>query len=159
MKFKEFITDLEKSTNYETMKHIDMVRMFMSKLIKDLVDRMNEHDNSKLNDLEVKIFTEYTPKLKDCKYGSEEYKEYLKQMKPALDHHYKVNSHHPEHYENGIDDMTLMDLFEMLCDWKAATLRTNDGNIQKSIDINKKRFGINDQLVKILQNTIKEIEK
>ena len=158
MKFKEYCTDIEKQTNYDTMKHIDTVRMFIHRLVSELLERMNSHDNSKLNDPEVGVFTEYTPKLKNCTYGSDEYKRFLKAMKPALDHHYKANRHHPEHFRNGIDDMTFIDLIEMLCDWKAATMRHDNGDIQKSIEINKDRFGISDQLVKILQNTIKEIE-
>jgi len=39
-----------------------------------------------------------TPKLAGSTYGSEEYKAFLGQMKPALDHHYAVNDHHPEHF-------------------------------------------------------------
>ena len=76
-------------------------------------------------------------------------------MKVALDNHYETNRHHPEHYKHGVDGMDLIDLVEMLCDWKAATERHADGNIDKSILINKDRFGISDQLVKILQNTVK----
>jgi hypothetical protein len=49
--------------------------------------------------------------------------------------------------------MNLVDLVEMLCDWKASSTRHNDGNIRKSIEINAERFGINQQLVKILENT------
>ena len=60
-------------------------------------------DNSKLESPEKELFDEYTPKLKDCTYGSDEYKEFLKGLKVALDHHYANNSHHPEHYENGVN--------------------------------------------------------
>jgi hypothetical protein len=49
--------------------------------------------------------------------------------------------------------MNLIDLVEMLCDWKAASERHNDGNIRKSIEINASRFTISPQLVKILENT------
>jgi len=63
------------------------------------------------------------------------------------------NSHHPEHYENGIDDFTLADLVEMFFDWKAASERHNDGDVLKSIEINKQRFGLSEQLCKIFENT------
>jgi hypothetical protein len=49
--------------------------------------------------------------------------------------------------------MNLIDLVEMLCDWKAASERHNDGNIKKSIEINTARFGLSWQLAKILENT------
>ena len=80
-------------------------------------------------------------------------------MKPILDHHYKNNRHHPEYHKNGIDDMNLIDLVEMFCDWLAATKRHADGDIMKSIKHNKDRFKMNEQLVKIFENTAKEFTK
>ena len=60
----------------------------------------------------------------------------------------------PLHTVSGMD---LLDIVEMLCDWKAATLRHADGNILKSIEINRKRFGIDDQLANILINTVRDM--
>jgi hypothetical protein len=107
---------------------------------------------------EKELFDEFTPKLAGSTYGSDEYKEMLKGLKPALDHHYLYNSHHPEHYDNGIDGMNLLDLVEMFYDWKAASERHKNGDILKSIEINKIRFNMSDQLVSILNNTAKEME-
>ena len=42
--------------------------------------------------------------------------------------------------------LNLLDLIELFCDWKASTLRHNDGNIKKSIEINQNRFGYDDIL-------------
>lgn len=89
--------------------------------------------------------------------GSEEYKEYLKELKVALDHHYQNNSHHPEHYENGVNGFDLFDLIEMFFDWKAAGERHADGNIYKSIEINKDRFKLSEQTVDIFINTAKRL--
>lgn len=146
------------ATNNETRKHIAMVGCFIGIVINMLQKRASGHDKTKLEDPELPLFTEYTEKLANCTYGSEEYQAFLKGLKPALDHHYANNRHHPEHYPNGIDDMTLIDVIEMICDWKAATLRHNDGNILKSIDINTKRFNIDPQLAKILKNTVELFE-
>lgn len=49
--------------------------------------------------------------------------------------------------------MTLVDLLEMFGDWKASSMRHNDGNILKSVEINAGRFKMSPQLVKILENT------
>jgi hypothetical protein len=54
--------------------------------------------------------------------------------------------------------MTLLDLIEMLCDWKAASERHNDGDIMRSIIVNKERFAISDQLTGILERTCRELE-
>lgn len=170
----------------ETIEHISKVQENLRKVTDNLHNRSTYHDDSKLKEPEKSIFDEYTPKLKTTTYGSSEYKKYLQEMKVALDHHYKKNSHHPEHYVsfecNGcfalyeidqpycgvcgysqfterpdISRMSLLDLVEMICDWKAATERHADGDIIKSLDINKKRFLISNQLNKILLNTIKEL--
>jgi len=138
----------------ETYKHIRNVEIYLHKIIEGLLGRCENHDTSKLNTPEEEIFEEYTPKLAGTTYGSEEYKTYLKEMRVALDHHYAVNLHHPEHWKNGIKDMNLIDIVEMLCDWKAATMRHNDGDIYKSIEQNQKRFGYSDELKQIFINTV-----
>lgn len=56
--------------------------------------------------------------------------------------------------EFGISGMNLIDLIEMLCDWKAATIRHNDGDIRKSIAINQKRFGYSDEMKRFMLNTV-----
>lgn len=141
----------------ETKEHIRQVRSNMYDISTTLVAKASSHDKSKLEQPELDIFVEYTPKLKNTTYGSDEYKEHLKGMKVGLDHHYKVNSHHPEHYENGVNDMCLLDIIEMLCDWKAAVERHDDGNLIESLKINKDRFNIDDQLYSILLNTVERI--
>ena len=143
-------------TMVQTYEHKQNVSKFISFILHDLIIRSIYHDDSKLESPEVDIFTEYTPKLANTTYGSDEYHQFLKEMKPALDNHYADNSHHPEHYDNGIEDMDLVDLIEMVCDWKAATLRHNDGDIYKSLEINQKRFGYSDELKQIFKNTVDE---
>lgn len=137
----------------ETIKHIEMVRKYLRVITDALVTRGIKHDATKLEAPEVEVFAEYTPRLAVSTYGSDEYNNSLKEMSVALKHHYAANRHHPEHFSKGIDDMTLVDIVEMLCDWKAASLRQNDGNLLKSIEINAQRFGYDDQLKRIFINT------
>lgn len=151
------LTAEEKATNYETFRHIERVRNILNVVIGEILRRAELHDQSKLVPPEVQLFTEYTPKLATCTYGSAEYEAFRKAMGPALAHHYANNRHHPEHFKNGVDDMNLIDIIEMLCDWKAASERHNDGNIRKSIEKNADRFGLSPQLVKILENTVELI--
>lgn len=141
----------------ETIKHIHQVRKYLYRFIEDLDERAREHDQSKLEEPEASIFGKYTPDLAKAEYGSEEYENCLKNVQPALDHHYANNRHHPQHWPNGINDMTLVDLVEMLCDWKAATQRNKNGNIRKSVEHNAERFGMSDQLKQIFENTVREI--
>lgn len=144
-------------SKFKTLRHIETVRNFLNVFIRDLLERGELHDQSKLQEPEVNIFDEYTAKLRTCEYGSEEYKQFLTEMKPALDHHYAKNRHHPEHF-NSISEMNLVDLIEMFSDWYAASLRHNSGNIRKSIEFNKKRFNMSDDLYQILLNTVDHVD-
>lgn len=137
----------------DTLKHIKRVNELLGDSAMELIRRGQVHDDSKLVDPEKAIFDEFTPKLKNSTYGSDEYKQFLKDMGVGLQHHYENNSHHPEHYENGIDGMDLFDLLEMLLDWKAATERHADGDLLKSIEINRERFGYSDLTANLLRNT------
>lgn len=141
----------------DTLKHIGRVRELLDHCRSNLHKRMVYHDQSKLASPEKEIFDEMTPKLAGSTYGSDEYKEFLKQMKPALDSHYTYNSHHPEHYKDGINGMSLFDVLEMLMDWKAAGERHNNGSIERSLEVNEKRFKISPDLHRILRNTAVEM--
>jgi len=151
------MTQEEQAVNYQTQKHILNVVALMNHMVGELLNRAGNHDQSKLENPELDYFVKHTHKLAASTYGSEEYNACLKELKPALDHHYAKNSHHPEHHKNGVNDMTLLDLVEMIADWKSASLRHNDGNIRKSIEINGARFEMSQQLIRIFENTVKEL--
>lgn len=135
-------------------KHVNLVSEAMGLLAKILVQRGINHDKTKFEEPEKSIFCKHTPELDKCEFGSEEYKKHLEKVKVAIEHHYKNNSHHPEHYENGIKDMNLLDIVEMFCDWYAVTQQLGKNSIEKSIEINKERFGYSDDLEAIFKNTI-----
>lgn len=147
-----------KSDKYDSTKdtkdHQAKVKALMFMIANKIDERAREHDASKLESPEKDIFDEVTPRLKGLTYGSEEYKASLADMGPALTHHYENNRHHPEHFPDGVNDMDLVNLIEMISDWKAATLRHTNGDIMKSLEINKGRFRMSDQLYKILLNTV-----
>lgn len=91
------LSQKEKATNNDTFRHIERVRNLLNRCISELLKRGEKHDQSKLEEPEVELFTEYTPKLAKCTYGSDEYKHFLEELKPALEHHYSNNRHHPEY--------------------------------------------------------------
>lgn len=170
----------------ETLKHIHEVSDNINKLISKLNDRRKSHDASKLETPECDGFAKVSSKLKGLTYGSNEYNDQLKEMKPFLSHHYANNRHHPEYHSSnkcpcclrittkvgtctscdlgveldpyGIYDMNLIDICEMLMDWVAATKRHADGDILKSIEINQRRFGYTNELKQIFINTVKSLD-
>lgn len=179
------------STSYDsrqdTIEHILRVRELLYIVQNKLEARGFAHDQTKLGPNEKPIFDRVTRRLKGLTYGSDEYKASLKDLGPALTHHYANNSHHPEHYkkqvciicfaeypadyrenckqcrngqmteEPNVGGMSLLDVIEMLCDWKAAGERHADGSITRSLAVNRGRFKISDQLHSILENTVREL--
>lgn len=161
-----------------TADHIRRVGSYLCVAATELMTRAVHHDASKWSEQEWPSFEVATPRLAGLTYGSSEYRESLRQMKPAIDHHNESNRHHPEYFgrhacaQCGADDreqpcvcggpriatlrdMTLLDLVEMLCDWKAASERHNDGDIMRSIEVNAERFGYGEEIKRLLTNTAK----
>lgn len=149
----------------ETWQHIARVQQFMRQAKMNLAQRSDVHDASKLVEPELAAFDIATPKLAGLEYGSEEYKQSLRDLGPALAHHFAENDHHPEHFDNGVQGMSLMALIEMLCDWRAAServkQRTDDPEKVKTftsgLSFNQERFGYSDELAEILFNTAQEL--
>jgi hypothetical protein len=140
----------------DTLVHSLRVGTLIGDIVAELVTRMTQHDISKTQPPEVEVFDRMTPRLKTLTYGTDEYRASLAEMGPALQHHYANNRHHPEHFAGGMSGMTLVDVVEMLCDWKAATERHTDGDLAKSLVIQRERFGLSDQTHAILWNTARE---
>ncbi len=141
----------------DTMEHIGTVQRLMRQIIEDLGRRALGHDASKLREPEKSVFDRFTPLLRETTYGSDDYRRSLDGMGEALRHHYQVNDHHPEHFAGGIGEMDLMQLVEMLADWKAATLRHDDGSLARSIEQNAERFGYGEEIKRLLRLTARRL--
>lgn len=133
----------------------DAIADYAADFCADIMERADRHDESKLHAPEKERF-DYVGThnhLGKCKYGSDEYKKSLEYLGPALKHHYEVNDHHPEHFEDGVDGMNLAQVVEMFCDWEAASHRNKDGNIYQSLMKNKERFALADDLFSAFRAT------
>lgn len=142
----------------DTRSHIARVAFLLGEFAGLLHKRAGEHDQSKLEEPEKSIFDEVGPRLKQLKYGTVEYQVALKELGVALEHHYANNSHHPQYFQEGVAGMSLLDLVEMLVDWKAASERMQDGgDILNSINFNEARFSISPQISSIFRHTAVEL--
>lgn len=141
----------------DTLRHSLRVGALMAQAITELVERSVAHDLSKVEEPERAVFDEFVPRLRDLTYGTPEYLASLETMGSALLHHYRHNRHHPEHFTDGINGMTLIDLIEMLADWKAAGERQAGGHLAASLRVQQERFGIGPQLMGILRNTAEHL--
>jgi len=140
----------------DTINHIGKVQSNLSKVIYNLNDRKDVHDRSKLEEPELSGYEGLTQALKGLTYGTPEHRAAFAPYKEIIQHHYASNQHHPEHWHLGVTDMSLLDIIEMLADWKAANDR-NNGDFGHSIQVSVSRFNISEQLHAILINTAKEL--
>jgi hypothetical protein len=138
----------------DVMEHKRKVEYWMRRFWTQLENRAPIHDRSKLDDPEEKaLFDKWVPELKVRTFGSDYYKQALDAMGEGVQKHYKANRHHPEHFKNGVDGMTLIDVVEMVSDWMAAA---EAKNVHVDLDHAAKRFGLSEQLVKIIANQLRE---
>lgn len=135
----------------DVLDHKLLVASYMLMEINGLVARVAEHDNSKLLSPEKEMFDQWTPELKARTFGTDFYKAALDGMGEGLKHHYRVNRHHPEHFENGVDGMNLLDVLEMVCDWRAAAQAKG---VALDLEHAAQRFNLSPQLVNIIRNSI-----
>lgn len=142
----------------DTLDHIGRVRIFIQEIVRRLVERGDTHDPSKTRLPEKRMLDEFVPAIrkveKEFGYGSPEYINVMNLNKEYLAQHFAANRHHPQHFEGGIDNMTLIDVVEMFCDWKAASIR---GGGKFQLGANVQRFQVSDQLASIFFNTAKEL--
>ena len=146
--------------NYKLMRtiheHRDRVAFYLNQIVRELLERSLNHDESKFGPEEFPVYAKAIDKFETHHFGTPGYVEAKNSIASATKHHYEHNRHHPEHYSDGIAGMDLVDLIEMLCDWKAATLNHKDvpGNMAKSMEFGIRQYKISPQLAKVLYNTI-----
>ena len=143
----------------DILAHRSRVAGRISRIISALIERSAKHDLSKLSEPEKSIFDKIKPEMRKVErefgYGSPQWQEQYDRVSVALRHHYSVNDHHPEHFPNGVNGMSLVSLLEMLADWKSAA---EENGHEINFEHVCERFGIEPQLKSILAATLKELE-
>jgi hypothetical protein len=134
-----------------TIAHKWNVARYLLAFAARLAWRALVHDASKLGRYERTEFARVLPYLRGTTYGTQAYRHWLDELGPALAHHYEANSHHPEHHDDGVAGMDLLDLVEMFCDWRAAVRRHRDGDIVESVEHNVERFTLGPTLAAVLR--------
>lgn len=118
----EMLTFYERRTN----EHIARVRRCLTLLAAvtdygpELLERAKTHDTSKFG-LEERIPYVWLTEYHRCRRNGEPF-EYpqgvVETVKQAVHHHVTSNRHHPEFHADP-NDMSEVDLIEMVCDWTA----------------------------------------
>ena len=135
------------------IQHIQWLMEGMCFVQTAIMHRLLTHDRTKIEPPELEAYAEVVPAFKGLVFGSEEHIANGKRLGPAWKHHTEHNLHHPEHHPDGIDGMTLIDLIEMVCDWRAAALRRGSFDVEQSLNVLRDRHGISPQLENVIRNT------
>lgn len=138
-----------------TLHHIARVRELLAGVAIEMIRRGNVHDASKFDPIEQNPLDEMQRLIEaegPAPYGSYEYRRRTALLGPMLAHHHAKNSHHAEHYPDGVAGMDLFDLVEMFCDWRAANLE-RDGGAPMNLSYSVEKLGIPPMLESILTNT------
>jgi hypothetical protein len=111
-----------------TQEHIDRVRRCMAVMasVTEYTDELNErarvHDASKFGSVERLPYIWLTEFYR-CRRFGEPFSYPIgmeERVRAAVDHHVTTNRHHPEFHADP-NDMTHVDLIEMVCDWTAMS--------------------------------------
>lgn len=143
----------------ETKEHKDLVKINCDLIADAIKERGIHHDDSKLQDPELSFRVKFEFPYPGAPFGSKEYDENIKALEPGLKTHYKENLHHPEHFENGIRGMTLIDIVEMLCDWVAASNRKSGSPMEESVEFLADKYSFSEDLKDIFLNTIQYLKE
>lgn len=84
-----------------------------------LLKRGNEHDNSKFDTEE---FIRLSRILKSRKCFTDAHTKLSKDERVAIKYHWDHNRHHPEYFEDS-NEMSELDILEMVCDWYARSIQ------------------------------------
>lgn len=137
-------------TLVKIIQHKNKVSFLLKRIAKELEERADTHDDSKFALGEFEGFSQLDNARK-YEYGSPEYEAIIHNNK-AAQIHVSRNSHHPEFWPNGIEDMNLIDIIEMLCDWEIARqTRDTEEDIDKTWRSRQKRFGLSEKQLDFLR--------
>jgi len=151
-----------------TKSHIDKVKKNLQKIAvnsihrEELLKRGENHDASKWSPEEMPLYLWLTEFYR-CKNNNIDfsYPEGVEEkVDKASDHHKKNNKHHPEAHES-IDDMSEVDIIEMVCDWTAMAqeLGEENGSARSWADKNVgTKWKFNDVQEKLIYDTIEALE-
>ena len=134
----------ESATKFSLLRvrdHIFGVSQRLTRFCTVLMTRAITHDNSKYSESELDDHISMAVEMDGIQYGTDTYYAIKRKYESLSAQHFANNRHHPEHHHNGIDDMNLVDVIEMLCDWLTGSENTGTP-VERSLEINEERYNV-----------------
>lgn len=134
----------------QVIENVKVVKHLLASVQVELISRQLNHDNSKLEN------PEWNRVL--YKYDKEEFPMSEEDLEIAKHHHYAHNRHHPERFKNGLNDMHIVDIIELIIDWIGDAYTDNE-DVEQAIKRKAEKYNIDPQLLSIFLNTADWINK
>ena len=137
----------EKYYVQDTINHRLLVQNEINKVIFELQERLINHDTDKiLNDVIYDCYAPIVAELRTVEYDTPKYHELIDKMDIGWEEHMK-NRHHwveEKYNKEKLEELTIMDLAEIVCDWIGAMKRniSDDEQIMSGVKHNIKRYGL-----------------
>jgi len=114
------------------------------------------HDNTKIEKPDQKHLLDLLGPRNNTNpdYGTHEY---YARIGDFCRSHHANSTHHPEHFENGVSGMTLIDFIEHLCDTNGARIRYGNGDIVDNIANQAKKYKYTQNFFNLCTNTNKRL--
>lgn len=153
-----------------TEDHINRVIKYMSKLVdfdgltaKELSERARAHDQDKYHDKEKLIpyiwVTEYHRQENENGEVDETTQQMYELAAESTGDHVSTNKHHPEAHDSP-EDMTTLDLAEMVADWSDMAEELGEGSAQGWADENiGSQWNFSDEQVDTIYRMIDQMEQ
>ncbi len=142
------------STRDSIINHRRAVQRWMQQFAITLLRRAENHDNSKLKSPEFELWEQMDSEPKYA-YGTKEYFEKMDRYRPLFELHWKNNRHHPEHFERSYDDIDLIDILEMICDWLSYKDNLTYTQASELVSMQCERYNFSEELRELILNTLK----
>lgn len=137
------------------LRHIMTVQGLLRRVARQLLNRADDHDLSKLGPDELGGMIEIDGIADRYGLNSPEYMVAL--LGKAIKLHQSRHTHHPEYHPNGVEDMSIFDLIEMVCDWKTANKLRGHPEWEKSVDMLVKRLSLSPEYVLLINLIAREL--
>ena len=147
----EHVNNVKKAYN-ERKIPISVVLNLSNDEIKDLENRIENHDNSKWSDEEFDAYRRHFHYISD-----KEKEESKEDFEKAWKHHYTVNDHHPEHYclDGEPKEIPKVAMAELICDWDAMSRKFGGNPLKWYNDNAARKFVFNDNTKELLEKALK----
>ncbi|MGL5020497.1 MAG: DUF5662 family protein, partial [Mycoplasmatales bacterium] len=135
------------------------VREDLNKVILDLINRSQTHDEDKIfNDIQNEAYEKHFATLKSIPYATKEYYKYEQENFYEAHQSHAQNDHHFYSHRNTHTEPDIIDLLEAIIDINASNKQYSSGSIDHTMNTLKKKGILDISLEEFILNTLKNLK-